>query len=156
MDNRIEILRNYIDKSVKNKEPGSFWFVERHTAIVSSFSAMLAKKRALNTEIATMIGLLHDIHTLLADDPYNHAELGSLKAKEILSELNIVSSEELEIISTAIKNHSSKTSINDDYSELIKDADVLSHYFHDISLPIAKKEKERLEKLLDELDLGEI
>jgi len=108
MDNRIEILRNYIDKSVKNKEPGSFWFVERHTAIVSSFSAMLAKKRALNTEIATMIGLLHDIHTLLADDPHNHAELGSLKAKEILSESNIVSSEELEIISTAIKNHSSK------------------------------------------------
>lgn len=80
---------------------------------VSNFAAMLALKRGLDAELATMIGLLHDIHTLLADDATNHATLSSVKAKEILAELNIVNAEEMQIIVTAIDNHSAKLVIRD-------------------------------------------
>ena len=154
MENRIETLRTFIDELLKNKKRGNLWFVERHMYSVSTFAAMIAKKRNLNPEISTIIGLLHDIHTLLADDSVNHAALGCLKAKEMLIELNIVSDEELEIISCAIKNHSAKAIVHDVYSELIKDADVMSHYFFNTSLSVVEGEKERLESLFHEFGLN--
>ena len=123
---------------------------------VSNFAAMLAVKRGLNSEIAVIIGLLHDIHTLLTDNPNDHAEFGSLKAREILLNLKIVSNDELEIICNAIRNHSSKNIIQDTYSELAKDADVLSHYFANTSLPVIENEEVRLEKLLDEFAINSV
>ena len=152
MKNRIELLRDFIDELANNKPRGEFWFIARHMHVMSHFALVLAKKRNLNPEIAVMIGFLHDIHTLLTDNPENHAELGSLKAKEILSELKIVSDDELEIICNAIKNHSSKGMIHDEYSELAKDADVLSHYLP--TMPIIEHEKIRLGKLFDEFGLN--
>jgi len=154
MENRIETLRSYIDNIIINKERGKFWFVERHMHAVSKFSAMLALKRNLNPEIATIIGLLHDIHTLITDDHIDHAALGAIKAAEILNELNIVTAEESEIICNAVKNHSSKGAVDDAYSELVKDADVLTHYFFNVSLPVADWEKARLGRLLAELSLS--
>jgi len=153
MKNRIEILRDYIDELIKDKGRGDFYFVERHMFAVSNFAAVLAMKRGLDIEIALIIGLLHDIHTLLADDSENHAELGSLKARDILSELEIVSDEELEVICTAIKNHSTKGEIHDEYSELAKDADVLNHYFANPALPYVERGNERLERIITELGL---
>jgi len=153
MEHRVEKLRKHIDELIQNNHRGTFWFIERHMFSVSSFAAMLAMKRNLNSEIATMIGLLHDIHTLLADNHENHAAFGSLKAREILSALDIVSDEELETICAAIQHHSTKNSVHDVYSELAKEADVLSHYFFNTSLPIIEGEEMRLEKLFDELGL---
>jgi hypothetical protein len=89
----------------------------------------------------------------VTDDPENHAELGGLRAGAILKELRIVTDAELEIICRAVKNHSSKKAVHDDYDELAKDADVLGHYFFNTSLPIAKNEKARLEKLMAEFGL---
>jgi len=153
MEHRIEKLRKHIDELIQDKQRGSLWFIDRHMLAVSSFAAMLAVKRKLNAELATMIGLLHDIHMLLTDDRQDHAIRGSLKAREILSALNIVSDEELELICTAIQHHSTKNEIHDVYSELIKDADVLSHHFFNTSLPIVEGEEIRLEKLFDEIGL---
>jgi len=153
MENRVEILRNHIDELIKSKERGEFYFIERHVHVVSNFAAMLAMKRDLDIEIALIIGLLHDIHTLLEDDPDNHAVLGSLKARDILSELKIVSDEELEIICTAIKNHTTKKLVHDEYSELAKDADLLNHYFGNPSAPYVERGNERLERLIAELGL---
>ena len=154
MENRIETLRRYIDNIIINKERGKFWFVERHMHAVSKFSAMLAIKRNLNPETATIIGLLHDIHTLITDDHIDHAALGAIKAAEILGELSIADAEESAVICTAIKNHSTKSTVDDAYSELVKDADVLTHYFFNVSLPVADWEKARLESLLAELSLS--
>ncbi|MCL2545934.1 MAG: HD domain-containing protein [Oscillospiraceae bacterium] len=156
MENRVEILRRHIDEIVlaQTKRHGELWFVEHHLHSVSNFAAMLAIKRKLNHEIAIMIGLLHDIHSLLTDDSKDHALHGSARAREILRPLNIVTDEELEMICTAVKHHSTKNAVHDVYSELVKDADVLSHYFFNPSLPIIKHEQARLENLLCELGLG--
>jgi len=153
MENRVEILRGFIDALIANKERGKYWYKEGHLHAVSCFTAMYAIKRNLDSELAVMIGLLHDIHTLLADDSTNHAELSSLKARDILSSLKIVSDEELEIVCNAIKNHSSKDIIHDEYSELIKDADLSNNYFFNPSVPHVERGNARLEKLFDELDL---
>jgi len=120
---------------------------------VSIFAAMLADKRGLDSELATMIGLLHDIYPLLTGDTENHAKNGSILAREILTDLDIVDDEELDIICTAVKYHSKKRAVHDEYSELAKDADVLSHYYHDISWPILEKDHARLEALKVELGL---
>ena len=48
--------------------------------------------------------------------------------KELLISLNF-EEHDINIIVEAIKNHSDKNKVHDEYSELIKDADVLHQYF---------------------------
>ena len=153
MGNRIEVLRSSIDKLVGAESQGGSWFVESHLFAVSNFAAMIALKRGLDPEIATMIGLLHDIHTLLTGDPENHAKQGSILARKILGGLDIVTDDERDAICTAIRNHSKKRTIHDAYSELAKDADVLSHYFYNTTLPVFEKDQARLEALREEFEL---
>lgn len=154
MENNIEKLRSFIDELISKNGRGKLWFVERHMFSVSNFAAMIAMKRNLDSQIATIIGLMHDIHTILTDNPVNHAEFSSLKSREILSELKIVSDAELQIICNAIKNHSLKNLVHDEYSEIIKDADVLSHYFYNTSLPVVEDERVRLKKIMVEFGLS--
>ena len=147
MENRVEVLRQYIRKLINAEERGEFYYVNEHMMAVSNFAAMLALKRDLNPEMATIMGLLHDIHTVLANDPTNHAVLGAIKAREILKELNILTCEELETVCNSIHNHSSKAIVQDNYSELLKDADVMAHYLFNVNLPVMQNEVERLGKL---------
>lgn len=48
-------------------------------------------------------------------------------AKDFLMQSGLFTEEEISIITSAIANHSHKEREDDAYSELIKDADVLSH-----------------------------
>ena len=153
MRNRIEILRSHIDNLSDDSVDGGSCFIESHMLSVSNFAAMIAMKRGLDPEIATMIGLLHDIHPLLTGDYTEHAKQGSLLAEEILSKLNITTQEETELICTAVRYHSKKRSVHDAYSELIKDADVLSHCFYNISFPALEKDQARFEALKKEFGL---
>lgn len=54
MENRVEILRNYIDELVRRDAPGQYWFVERHIFAVSNYAMMIALKRNLDQEVATI------------------------------------------------------------------------------------------------------
>ena len=153
MNNRIEILRSYIEQLTNTEKRAESWHVEKHMLVVSNFSPMIALKRGLDPEIATMVAFLHDLHTLLTGNSTNHAKFSSMLAREILTELSIVTEDEMDTICEAIKNHSTKREIHDPYSEIIKDADVLSHYFQNVSLPIAEKDEMRLEALVNEFGL---
>jgi uncharacterized protein len=123
---------------------------------VSHFAAMIALKRGLDPEIATMIGLLHDLHTLMTGDSTEHAAHGSALAKLLLTDLKIVSREECKTICKAIQHHSKKSKLHDPYSELAKDADVLSHYFFNTTLPVFAKDKARLQALMEEFALSPV
>ena len=57
---------------------------------------------------------------------------------------------EVNIITQAIFNHRDKQNIHDQYDELIKDADVLQHFFYNSTLPIFEHEKNRLKRLRNE------
>jgi len=154
MGNRIETLRDYLAKLLDEEGRKRSRFIENHLFAVSNFAAMIAMKRGLDPEIATMAGLLHDIYTALTGNSEKHAKLGAKLARDILAKLDIATPDEADVICSAIKHHSKKSSVHDPYSELVKDADVLSHYFYNVSYPVFEKDRERLKALAAEFGFG--
>ena len=58
-------------------------------------------------------------------------QLSSELARKMLEESLLFENEEIDIIVQAIKNHSTKNKVHDQYSELLKMCDVLETYYHD-------------------------
>ena len=100
-----------------------------------------------------MAGMLHDLYTFKYDDHNNHAEKGAILAREILTELQLTTPEETDMICTAIHNHSSKNGKFSPFDEVLIDADVMQHALYNFSLPIKENEKSRLEALVKEFSL---
>lgn len=101
-----------------------------HLNCVAEFSSLFAYLEGLNPEIAIVAGYLHDISLLTNNLSENHAERSTIEAKKILEESNLFNSYEIDIICSAVKNHSSKENIDGKYDEILKNADVLELYFH--------------------------
>jgi len=83
----------------------------------------------------------------------NHAVLGALLVREVLDELKIVTTEETEMICSAIHNHSSKDGKFSAFDEILIDADVMQHVLYNYSAPIMENEKERFARLAEEFSL---
>jgi HD superfamily phosphodiesterase len=157
MENRIEILRKYIDNILLNMED----VIERrcgyiHLYEVSNFCTLFALKRNENIELATMVGMLHDIYSYKKMDTRDHAQKGAVLAKEILCELRITNKNETEIICNAILHHSDKVNKHSTFDEILKDADVIQHFLYNTHFPIIEKEKIRLENILEELGIKKL
>lgn len=114
-----------------------------HMFQVETLCILLAKERGLDEELAAVIGLLHDISIPLYSSDFNHALYSKNIAEGLLDPL--FDEKEKNCILTAIENHSHKERIDDVYSEMIKDADCLSHYLEKTILK--HEESERLKKL---------
>ena len=154
MENRIEILRSFIDNTLLNMTDG---FGRRcaylHLYGVSQACALIALRRDENVELATMAGMLHDFYTYKFMDSKNHAEKGAILAKEVLNELKITDNNETYLICSAIHNHSSKSGVFSSFDEVLIDADVLQHCIYNITMPVMEHEKIRFEKLVAEFSL---
>lgn len=75
MNNRIERLRKYIDEILLNmRNPHERRCGYLHLYGVLYACALIAHKRNLNFEIATMSGMLHDLHSCQAMNTENHTE----------------------------------------------------------------------------------
>lgn len=152
--NRLEKVRELVNEIIiSNTVHAEVPIAFLHLYGVSDFCSMLAMKRGLDIEICAIAGMLHDIWTYKTGDSKEHAKHGSVEARNIMSELEIFTHDEINRISQMISNHSKKRKGHDIYDELLKDADTLQHYFYNTSLEIIKKEKERLVSLLDELEI---
>ena len=151
MENRLEILRNKVDEliSLGRKDKQRYYYV--HLYAVSHFGAVLAVKRGLDPELASICGMLHDIYQVTTGIMDDHANKGSIVAKKILESINLFTNGEIEIITTAISRHSDKHKKQLPYDELLKDADVLHHCFYNSSFPINEHEQSRYNDLLTEL-----
>lgn len=152
---RLEEIRKIVDEILRNQTDE----VERrcgfvHLYGVASICSMLAIKRGLNPELAAVSGMLHDIASYRTGDYINHAARGSVEGKEILIKTNCFEKDEVNIICTAIANHSNKYDTDDEYSELLKDSDVLQHYLYNTSFKVAEKELVRLDNILKELGIS--
>lgn len=125
------MLRNYIIEILKTraKNEASLQAAYAHLYGVSYMSALIAAKRGLNVELATMAGMLHDIASFILEDvtSADHAEKSAVLSMTILQELDISSPEENIIICGAIKKHSNKNDIDSLFDEVLKDADVFAH-----------------------------
>ena len=150
--NRLEKVRRVVDNILIKQSNIN----ERHCAYVhlygvASNCSLLALKRGLNYELCAIAGILHDIYRYKSGRDIEHARLSSLEARKIMNEIKSFSDKEINIVCSAISNHSNKQEIDDLYDEVLKDADVLTHYLNNSNFLVEDKEKERLNMLFREL-----
>ena len=118
-----------------------------HSIQVTQICMMLAKERNLDIELCAIIGLFHDYSQFIRLSSFNHAKYSSEMTLELLEQYPFTK-EEINIIITAIKNHSDKEITHDAYSELIKDADLLVKYYDDPSSVFKTYEEKRIKKYI--------
>ena len=126
-----------------------------HLYGVSLAAAMIAKKRGLDPEIASMAAMLHDLNAYKTGSYEDHAHKGAELARNILTELKLTDDAETEIICSAIYNHDDKLEIHSPMDEVLKDADVIHHCMNDLSKPIKEKEQARFHKLCEEFGMSD-
>ena len=151
---RLKELRKYVDAEINKIEDAE----KRTSAIshlygVSLVATMIAKKRGLNPEIASMAAMLHDLHAYRTGSYDDHAHLGADLAREILIKLKLTDDTETDLICSAIYHHDDKLVVDNPMDEVLKDADVIHHCMNDLSKPIKEKEQARFDKLCLEFGL---
>jgi len=152
--NRVEVLRKYIDEILLNiDDPVNRRIAYLHLYGVSQACALLALKRGEDVELATMAGMLHDLHTFKTGNHNDHAILGALLAREILVELRLTNPDETDKICSAIYNHSSKDGKFSAFDEVLIDADVMQHVLYNYSQPVMEHEKKRFADLVQEFSI---
>ena len=103
----------------------------RHLFGVSQLCILYSTRFQLDQELCAIMGLLHDYSVYKNNTSFNHAVLSSELAEKLLKETLLFDEKEIEIVVEAIKNHSTKNKVHDQYSELLKMCDVLETYYHD-------------------------
>ena len=143
---RLELVRSVVNSVLSNQEDVKLRSEGySHLYGVAQNCTLLAIKRKLDIELCTIIGLLHDIYTYKYGYVKEHAIFGATEAENLLIDLNVFTKEEIEIIKTAISNHSDKKTKHDKYSEMLKDADVLQNSLYNTLFEI--KHVKRLKKV---------
>ncbi len=155
---RLEMIRMKVDRMIQdlaNKSERKFAYI--HLYGTSQFATMLAVRHHVDATVAAVAAMLHDI----ASYAYNvgeaeHAKKSAEIAQKLLSEGDMFSKEEIKLITHAILVHSDKQTKDDNiYAEILKDADVMSHYFYNPKIEITDKERVRLYYILEMLELKE-
>ena len=103
-----------------------------HLFSVAAMMKYLAIQNNLNIEIAATIGILHDLATYKLNSSFDHANRSSLIASELLK-----------------KDDSNKERIDDKYSELIKNADLLIQYLNDPEALLTSEKQKRINRLIE-------
>ena len=116
-----------------------------HSLQVSSLCQKLALENHLDVNIAGIMGLFHDYAQFINHSSFHHAKRSCEMIEPYCQGLN---NEEKNIIMNAIENHSNKERIDDIYSEILKDADVLAQYFYEPDIIFNEASKNRLKKYL--------
>lgn len=125
-----KVERKVIEMIASSKVPDS----DREDSIVFEFmhasgcmqiGRLLAQKRGLDIDIASIACMLHDIYVVVNGKYKNHGVEGAPIARQILEEVGGFSGEQVNMITQAIAHHSEKEVYsNDPYTELVKDVDV--------------------------------
>ena len=152
---RLKELRKYIYKELNKMDDED----KRRSAVahlygVSLAATMIAKKRGLDPEIASMAGMLHDLHAYKTGSYDDHAHKGAELAQKILGKLDITNEVEKEMVCSAIYHHDDKLVTDSPMDEVLKDADVIHHCMNDLSKDIKEKEQTRFKNLCDEFGMN--
>ena len=152
---RLKELRKYVDAELDQMEdPAKRDGAIAHLYGVSLAATMIAKKRGMDPELASMAAMLHDLYAYKSGSYEDHAHKGALLAKQILDEMKLTDENETEIICSAIYHHDDKLLIDGPMDEVLKDADVIHHCMNDLSKPVKDKEKARYEALCEEFGMA--
>ena len=151
---RLKELRKYVDGELNKIVDAD----KRNSAIVHLYgvslaATMIARKRGLDPEIASMAAMLHDLHAYKTGSYDDHAHRGAELARKILGELKLTDEAETEMICSAIYHHDDKLAMDGSMDEVLKDADVIHHCMNDLSKPIKEKEQARFDRLCVEFGM---
>ena len=106
---RLKDLRKYVDAELdRMPDPEKRISAAAHLYGVSLAATMLAKKRGLDPELASMAGMLHDLHAYRTGSYDDHAHKGAELARQILEELKLTEAGETDLICSAIYHHDDK------------------------------------------------
>ena len=145
---RLKELREYVDNELnKMEDAGKRTGAIAHLYGVSLAATMIARKRGLNPELATMAAMLHDLHAYKTGSYDDHAHKGADLARKVLDELKLTDAAETDMICSAIYHHDDKLVVDGPMDEVLKDADVIHHCMNDLSKPVKEKEQARFDKL---------
>lgn len=122
-----------------------------HLYGVAGNAALLAIRRGLDPELASVAGLLHDISTYATGERKNHAGRSAAMARTCMKGSGLFSQEEMDAVCSAIAHHSEKNKEQSPLDEVLKDADVLHHCLHNPSAAPNEKEAARYDALLHEI-----
>lgn len=151
---RLKELRRIVDeKLLQVEDTDKRTSATVHLYGVSLAAVMIAEKRGLDSELAAMGGMLHDMHAYLSGSYKDHAHLGAELARSILAELGQTTPEETDVICSMIWHHDDKEVVDSPMDEVLKDADVVHHCFNDLDKPVKKKEQKRFHALLEEFGM---
>ena len=151
---RLKELRKIVDNEInKMKDADERTGAIAHLYGVSLAATMIAKKRGLDPEIASMAAMLHDLHAYKTGSYDDHAHLGADLARSILEGLGLTDADETDMICSAIYHHDDKLVEDGPMDEVLKDADVIHHVMKDLSKPVKEKEQARYEKLCEEFGM---
>lgn len=152
--NRYEQLKEVFYQTIEDKCFGIYkqkaYF---HSIQVCTLCQIYAVERHLDIELASIIGLFHDYSQFINHTSFNHAAMSSEMVQKLLDDYSFTD-EEKKIIVSAIRYHSDKQRIDDPYSELIKDADVMAKYYEDPKYVFKDVEKKRVENILTQKHNG--
>ena len=151
---RLKELRKYVDTELNKMEDAD----KRTSAIahlygVSLAATMIAKKRGMDPEIASMAAMLHDLHAYKTGSYDDHAHQGADLARKILGELKLTDEAETDMICSAIYHHDDKLVTDGSMDEVLKDADVIDNCLKDSSKSVKEKEQARYDKLCAEFGM---
>ncbi|MDR1736923.1 MAG: HD domain-containing protein [Oscillospiraceae bacterium] len=149
MESRLKKVQDIVDAAIAQSADPRKHCV--HACGVSSLSALLAQKRGISAELASVAGLLHDISAVKSGGYDNHCVLGAETASEILGGTGLFTVEETAIISRAILYHDGREDTNGPYDEVLKDADCAAPYLCDVTKPVSPTAEARVRKVLAEL-----
>jgi HD superfamily phosphodiesterase len=153
MMNRLELIRIYLNEYLSEKSCEEQRQAIIHLYGVSQFCTLLALKRNMDSELAAIAGLLHDIYTFKEGAYVDHAQKGASLAREILEHLSVTTPSENDIICCMIRNHSNKLEKDTPMDELLKDADVFQHCLYGNLEMVIEKERKRFKQLMMEFNL---
>ena len=151
---RLKDLRKYVDTELNKMEDDDKRIgAVSHLYGVSLAATMIAKKRGLDPEIASMAAMLHDLYAYQTGSYDDHAHKGADLAGKILSELDLTDERETDMICSAIYHHDDKAAVDSPMDEVLKDADVIHHCMNDLSKPVKEKEQTRFDSLCREFGM---
>jgi len=135
-----KVIRQQVGKMDETERDETLAWESVHMASSARCAWLLAMERGVEPELAACAAAVHDFGRILTGKQKGHAEAGYEPVKVFLKETGKFDEEEIEIIATAVKNHSLKTEVGSPIEEIVKDADVIDCY--QFGYPFDRPEKE--------------
>ena len=129
-----------VEKEVHGEYKQKCYF---HSIQVSQLARLYALERGVNTDLAAIAGLYHDIGFYITRNSRNHGTLSADYLSKLLIKYNMPEAHR-NMVLNAIRVHSDKASFHDALSEVLKDADVNAKYLEDMNAKYSLNEEKRI------------